>query len=137
MENDIYTNNLKKISSATLLPIPKHTYVPNMGTLSQTMLWKWSYLGRLLWNLCVVIDDRPFYETFFYFFIKTQVYYFLYQLLHIKGLHAKGFLFLSNLSLYLIFLKKWSKWPPLQFVERGENFQNHRWSCDIITTCVA
>ena len=136
MEDGIYTNNLKKISSETLLPIQKHTYVPNMGSLQQTMLWKWSYLGRLLWNLYMFIDDRLFVKHSFKFFVKTRVYYFLYQLLYIKGLHAKGFHFLSNLSLYLMFSKKWSKWPPWLFVERGQNFQNHWWSCDIITTCL-
>ena len=47
MENDIYTNNLEKLGSAILFAIPIQTYVPNMETLSQTMSWKWSYLGRL------------------------------------------------------------------------------------------
>jgi hypothetical protein len=37
IKNDIYKNNLKKLSSATLFAIPRYTYVSNMGTLSQTM----------------------------------------------------------------------------------------------------
>ena len=46
-KNDIYKNNLKKLSSVTLIPIPSYTYVPNMGILSQTMPREWSHLGRL------------------------------------------------------------------------------------------
>ena len=63
MKNDIYIHNLKNLTSATLFSIPRYTYVPNMGTLSQTMPREWSYLGRLVWNIYMFIDDRPFCEV--------------------------------------------------------------------------
>ena len=62
MKNDIYKNNLKKLSSVTLFPMPSYTYVPNMDTLSQTMPREWSHLDRLAWNLYMFIDDRAFCE---------------------------------------------------------------------------
>jgi len=57
MENDIYKHNLKKLSSAILFVITRQTYVSNMGTLSQTMVHRWSYLGHLSRNLYMFIDD--------------------------------------------------------------------------------
>ena len=52
-----------------------------------------------------------FVKKFFGNIVKNHVYHFSYQLVHIKGLHAKGFHFLSIFSLSFIFFeKKWSKW---------------------------
>ena len=65
MKNDIYKTNLKTLNSATLLVITRHTYVSNMDTLSQTMPREWSYLGHLIRNLYMFIDDWPFYEKVF------------------------------------------------------------------------
>ena len=50
----------KKISSVTLFVMTRHTYVSNMGTLSQTMAQEWSYLRHLTRNLYMFIDDWPF-----------------------------------------------------------------------------
>ena len=136
MKNDVLINNFKKLSSVILFPIPRYIYVPNMRTLSQTMPWELSYLGRLVWNLYMFIDDRNFYERFSGKFVKNQVYHFSYQLVHMRGLHAKGFLFLRFSSFSSSFLKKWSKWRAWIFVEMGRIFRNYRWFCEIITTCV-
>ena len=59
MKNGTYENILEKISSVTLFPIGRYTFVPNMGIVSQTMPWEWSYLARMASNLYMFIDDRP------------------------------------------------------------------------------
>jgi len=46
MENDISKNNLKT-QFGTIVSMPRYTYVPNMGTLSQTMPREWPYLDHL------------------------------------------------------------------------------------------
>ena len=83
MKNDIYKHNLKKLSSATLFSIPRHTYLSNMGTLSQTMARGCSYLGHLTRNLYMFIDDRTFCEEVFWkhckksclsFFLSTSTH---------------------------------------------------------------
>ena len=58
-ENGTYGNILEKLSSVTLFPIVTYTFVPNVGTLSQTMPWEWSYVARLAWNPYMFIDGRP------------------------------------------------------------------------------
>ena len=47
MKNDICEINFKTLSSTTLFPISKYTYVQNIGTLSQNMPREWSYVDRL------------------------------------------------------------------------------------------
>ena len=64
MRNDIYKHNLKKLSSATLFEISRHTNVSNMGTLSQTIPRKWSYIDHLSRNLYMFIDGRSFCQAF-------------------------------------------------------------------------
>ena len=81
MKNDIYKNNLKKLSSVTLLPIPRYTYVPNMGTLSQTIPRKWLYLGRLTskkwskWSTRLSVERSRVFQNYgwFYEIITTCV----------------------------------------------------------------
>ena len=46
-----------------------------------------------------------FVKKFFGNIVKNHVYHFSYQLVHIKGLHAKRFHFLSIVSLSFILLK--------------------------------
>ena len=47
-----------------------------------------------------------FVKKFFGNIVKNHVYHFSYQLVHIKGFHAKGFHFLSIFSISFIFVKK-------------------------------
>ena len=76
MENNIYKNNFKKLSSTQLFPISRYTYVPNMDILSQTMSREWSYLDHLDWNLYMFIDNRLFVKYLFGKFVEIQVYHF-------------------------------------------------------------
>ena len=61
----IFEKIIWKLGLAPIFPMPRHTYVPNMGTLAQTMPRGWSYLGHLVRNLYMFVDDRPFCEGFF------------------------------------------------------------------------
>ena len=42
-----------------------YKYVPNLGTISQTMPWEWSELAPLASNLKMFIPDRRRYEWSF------------------------------------------------------------------------
>ena len=66
-----FKRNLKKVSSATLFVITRHTYVSNMDTLSQTMVRGWSYLRHLTRNLYIFIDDWPFCEEVLWKFCQN------------------------------------------------------------------
>ena len=136
MKNDIYKNNLKKLSSVTLLQIPRYTYVPNMGILSQTMPREWSYIDHLSRNLYIFVERWSFCEELFWELCQNTCLSFLLATSIHKKFHAKGFHFLSIFPHSFTFLKKRSKCPPCLFVERGHIFQNYRRFCDIVTTCV-
>ena len=68
-----------------------------------------------------------FVNEFFGKFLKTQVYHFSQQLVHIKGLHAKGFLFLNFSSFSLAFFKIGSKSPTYLFIAKTWIFQHRVW----------
>ena len=136
MKNDISINNLKKTHFCIIvcntkiqLCVKYELIITNYAT--------WMIIPRPFDSKLIhVYRWLIFVKKFFEIFVKIQVYHFSYQLIHIKGLNAKGFLFLSISSLSFIFLKKWSKWPPCLFIERGWIIQNYRRFCDITTTCV-
>ena len=60
----IFIKIIWKLVLTTMFAIPRHTYVSNMDTLSQTMARRWPKLGHLTRNLYMSIDDRPFCEGF-------------------------------------------------------------------------
>ena len=121
---------------ATLFPIQSYIYVSYMGTLSQTMVCEWPYLGHLAWNLYMFIDDRPFCEFFFWKVCENSCLIFILQTSTHEGTPCQRISFFEDFFAFLIFFKQMSKWPPWKFIERGRIFENYRWSCDIITTCV-
>ena len=83
------------------------------------VIWLESY--ERLYMIGLFVND------FFGKFVKTQVYHFSQQLVHIKGLHAKGFIFLNFSSFSLIFFKIGSKSSAHQFIAKTQIFQQHVW----------
>ena len=137
MKNDIYKHNLKILISATLFVITRHTYVSNMGTLSQTMARGWSYLGHLTRNLYMSIGDWPFCEEVFWKLCQNSgLSLFLATSTH-KRTPCQKISFFEYFSLSFILLKKRSKCPSCLFIQRGCISQNYRWFCDITTTGVS
>ena len=137
MKNDIYKHNLKKLTLETMFLIPRYTYVPNMATLSQTMPREWSYLGRLVWNLYMFIDDRPFCELFVWkVWWKSSLSFILSTNTHNRTPCQRTSRFDYFLT-FFYFVQKGSKWSSCLFVQRGLIFQNYRWFCDITTTGIS
>ena len=69
----IFIKIIWKLFLPKMFAIPRHTYVSNMGTLSQTMARGWSYLGHLTRNLYMFIDDWPFCEKVLWKFCQNSI----------------------------------------------------------------
>lgn len=96
----------------------------HMDTLSWTMTWKWQwpwsfFLKAINANTCHFVKE-------FSKVIKIQFYHFSWQLVHIKGDHAKGLHFLYFLH-FIYFFKTMSKSSARLFIERTGIFQNPLW----------
>jgi hypothetical protein len=112
MKNDIYKHNLKKLSSATLFVITRQTYVSNMGTLSQTMVHRWSYLGHLTRNLYMFIDDWSFCEEVLWnFFQNSSLSFSLATSTHIRS-PCQRIYFFGYFFTFFYFFEKMVKIDP-------------------------
>ena len=121
-KNDIFISNLKKLSSATLFAIRRHTYVSNMGTLSKTMPQEWSYLGYLSRNLNMFVDDRPFCERIFWKFRqKSSLSFFLPSNTH-QRIPCQRISFFEFCFTLLYFFQKTLKMAAVSIQWKGSNF---------------
>ena len=127
---------MKKLTSATLFAIPSYTYVTNMGTLSQNMPREWAYLSHLVWNLYMLIDDRPFCEVSIWKVCrKSSLSFILWTSTHNRT-PCQVISFFEVFFMFFEFFKKLTKWLAWLLVERGRILQNYWRFYEIITTCV-
>ena len=135
MKNDIYKHNLKTLSSATLFVIPRHTYVSNMGTLSQTMTRGWSYLGHLTRNLYMSIDDWPFCEEVFWKLCQNSCLSFFLATSTHKRTPCQRISFFEYFFTFFYFVEKTVKMAVVPIHPKGLHFSklsmvlwyNHYW----------
>ena len=121
-KNDIYKICLEKLCSITLFVIPRYTYVPNMGTLSQTMPREWSYLGCLSWKLYMFIDDRTYCDGFFCKICQKSSLSFLLANTTHKRTPCQRICFSDVFFIFLEFFQKNVKMTSTAVRWKGSNF---------------
>ena len=95
-----------KLFLATMFVITTHAYLWNMGTLSQTMVHRWSYLGHLTRNLYMFIDDLAFCEEVLWKFCQnSSLSFFLGTSTHIRSPCQRICFFEYFFTFFLIFRK--------------------------------
>ena len=116
MKNDILKNNLET-GSAPIFPMPRHTYMPNMGTLSQTIPRGWLYLGHLVRNLYMFVDDRTFCEEFFWKLCKKINFIIFIADSKYKRAPCQRIPFFEYFFTFFYFFEKMVKMAPCLFIE--------------------
>ena len=113
---------MKKLISATLFVITKHTYVSNMDTLSQTMARGWSYLVHLTRNLHMFIDDWPFCEKVLWIICQNSCFSFFLETSTHKRTPCQMISFFEYFFTFFDFFEKKVKMAAVSIHCTGSNY---------------